>query len=251
MEQLSRNSMAMNRFQEPGFLLVRAQEGDDTSRNALIKKFTPFIMRVASNVSGRYVRLGSDDEASIGLIAFNEAINNYREEKGVSFLSFADTVIRRRLIDYFRKESKAQKVLPLSSFEDRNDESGEDVSNRLEIRQAQETFRIENEATDRRAEIVQYDKLLRDFGLSFAELVEVSPKHEDARRRAIDVARLIAETKEYRDYLKVKGSLPLKALEKEVDMSRKTLERQRKYIIAVTVIFLENLEYLKEYINKV
>ncbi|KAB2951319.1 RNA polymerase sigma factor SigI [Heliorestis acidaminivorans] len=243
--------MAMTRFQEPGFLLVRAQEGDETCRNALIKKFTPFILRVASNVSGRYVRLGSDDEASIGLIAFNEAINNFREEKGVSFLSFADTVIRRRLIDFFRKESKAQKVLPLSTFDDPSDESGEDASNRLEVHQAQETFRLENESSDRRAEIVQYDKLLRDYGLSFAELVEVSPKHEDARRRAIEVARLISETKEYSDYLKLKGSLPLKALEKEVDMSRKTLERQRKYIIAVTIVFLENLEYLKEYINKV
>ncbi|MBC9785665.1 RNA polymerase sigma factor SigI [Heliobacterium chlorum] len=243
--------VSASKHQEPEILLVRAQEGDTLSREALIKKFTPFIMRVTSQTSGRYVRLGSDDEASIALIAFDEAITSYRNEKCVSFLSFAETVIRRRLIDYFRKATRSQKEIPLSSFEyDSEDESGEDTANRMEVRQAKEAYQIENESTDRRDEIIHYNRLLQEYGISFSELVDLAPKHEDARCRAIQVAKMIADNPQYREYLKLKGSLPLKELERDVDVSRKTLERQRKYIIAVTVIFMENLEHLKGYIDK-
>ncbi|MDD2422277.1 MAG: RNA polymerase sigma factor SigI [Heliobacteriaceae bacterium] len=245
-----RSSVMMSKRQEPGILLVRAQEGDERARNLLIEKFTPFILRVTAAASGRYVRLGNDDEVSIALMAFNEAISDYREEKGVSFLSFAETVIRRRLIDFFRKEARAQKVIPLSAFAESEAEDGNEPTNRFEVRQATESYREAVENTDRRTEIIQYSKLLLEYGITFAELVELSPKHEDARVRAIEVARLIAENPAYRDHLKLKGSLPLKALEKEVTISRKTLERQRKYIIAVTIIFIENLQFLKEYIKK-
>ncbi len=43
--------------------------------------------------------------------------------------------------------------------------------------------------------------------------------------------------------------LPIKALLDELDVSRKMLERNRKYIIAITVIFNENYTHLKEYLN--
>ncbi|MCW2278068.1 RNA polymerase sigma factor SigI [Heliophilum fasciatum] len=250
MEHSTRTTVTSSRFQESGLLLSRAQGGDDATRNLLIKKYTPFILRVSSSISKRFVRLGSDDEASIALIAFNEAITNYREEKGISFLSFAETVIRRRLIDYFRKESKAQKMIPLSAFDHYDEDGSDEAVNHLENQQATQFFYAEKEASDRRAEIVEYNRLLQEYGISFQELVRCSPKHEDARRRAIQVARLVAETPRHRDYLKLKGTLPLKALEREVGVSRKTMERQRKYIIAVAVLFMEKLDFLKAYIDK-
>ncbi len=48
---------------------------------------------------------GIDEELSIALMAFNEAIDGYDTSKG-SFLSFAKLVINRRLIDYLRKKTK-------------------------------------------------------------------------------------------------------------------------------------------------
>jgi RNA polymerase sigma factor len=41
----------------------------------LIRRFTPFIMAVVSRATGQFIRMGEDDEASIGLMAFNEAID--------------------------------------------------------------------------------------------------------------------------------------------------------------------------------
>ena len=49
------------------------------------------------------------DEFSIGLQAFNEALDAYQSDKGASFLYFAKMVINRRVIDYIRKIKNSTK----------------------------------------------------------------------------------------------------------------------------------------------
>lgn len=228
----------------------KAQQGNEDIRNELIRLYTRFVLRVAASVCGRYLKVGEDDEASIALIAFNEAINNYNEDRNVSFLSYSELLIKRRLVDYYRKERKADMVMHLSNLE-----SGEGNAERGYLafaqRQAVQRFQEQQEASERRAEITQFTKILKEFGISFEELVKVSPRHEDARMRAIEVGHLVAECGEFRDYLISKKELPLKQMEKVVKISRRTLERQRKYIIAVALILIYNFAYLREYIEKV
>ena len=236
---------------ECGQLVLEAQQGNGMVREHLIKSYAPFILKTTSKVSGRYVRMGEDDEVSVGLIAFNEAIDCFDTNKNSSFLSFAETVIKRRLIDYFRKESTVtKKVVPLSSFEQDEDENTEGTYYYLESKQAAEEFKERNVAVDRKEEIILFTKKLQEFGISFQELVSISPKHEDARIRAMEVAGIIADDREMAAHLVNKKEIPLKQLEQKVDISRKTLERQRKYIIAITLILINDFEYLKGYIAK-
>ena len=54
-------------------------------------------------------------------------------------------------------------------------------------------------------------------------------KHKDARARALEVAKTLASSPELMAFLTKRKALPLKELEKVVGVSRKTLERQRKY----------------------
>ena len=231
----------------PGELLRQARNGVAAARDELIRSYTPFVMRVASQASGRYVRAGEDDEASVGLLAFNEAIDSYDSRKGASFLGFAEVVIKRRLIDHYRKEAGRREV-PLTEF-DQEDEEG-NVENFVQSRRALEEFELRTEAIERREEILRYQETLSRFVISFADLPAISPKHEDARVRAIQAGRLVAQNPEYRSHLCKKKELPLQALEREVSVSRKTLERQRKYIIAVAIIYIEDFVYLKEYIAR-
>lgn len=228
---------------------MKAKNGDKEAREIIIEKFTPFILRVASNISGRYLHIGHDDEVSIGMIAFNEAIDSYQVEKGVSFLTFAETVIKRRLIDYFRKEGKYSKVIPFSSVDREENGNDENTTNRLESEEAKNHVKELEDTQARKDEILRYNKILSEYGISFSELVQISPKHDDARRRAMGVAWIIAGNDRYKKYLMSKKSLPLKQLEAEVKVTRKTLERQRKYIIAVSLIIIGEFNYLKEYIN--
>ncbi|HEX3030766.1 MAG TPA: RNA polymerase sigma-I factor, partial [Bacillota bacterium] len=190
------------------------------------------------------------DEVSIGLIALNEAINTFDPKKSSNFLAFAETTIRSRLIDYYRKENRNSKVVPISALES-DDEGNQDRLSILTARQALAEFQAKGEAADRRSEIVAYAQVLNEYGISFAELVEISPKHDDARRRAVEAAYLIAESPDLRAHLLTKKELPLKVLTEMVDVSRKTLERQRKYIIAIVLVLVYEFSHLKEYVKAI
>jgi RNA polymerase sigma factor len=200
-----------------------------------------------SSVCKRYI-YETDDEFSIGLIAFNEAIEKYSAEKGSSVLSFAEVIIKRRVIDYIRKQTKNQHVsidLTYSSFEEES--AGMVIVNELSL----EEYKKKSDEEIRKEEIIQFQTLLTSFDLSFSDLVENSPKHADARENAIKVAKLLVENRELMDSLYEKKRLPIKQLEKMVNVSRKTIERNRKYIIAIALILSSDYVYLNDYLKGV
>ncbi len=229
-------------------LVTRAQEGDALAREQLIHDYRPFFLRVASSSCRKYLVLGRDDEASIAMIAFNEAIDSYNRDGGASFLSFSEIVIKRRMVDYFRRQSKKNDEIPLSSFE--NDEHEDSVIQRIESKEAHAVLQIQEETEERREEIFRLDQLLSHYGIRFAELVKISPKHQDARDRALQVAKTLVSEPTLLSHLTSKKSLPLKELEERVQVSRKTLERQRKYIITLSLVLIGDFYHLQEYLNR-
>ena len=226
-------------------LLEPARRGDAQAREDLLRQYTPLVLRVGSQVSGRYLQVGRDEEVSVGLLALNEAVDRFDSSRGASFISFAEMVIKRRLIDYYRRQ-KGKSEIPLSDLEAEDDEGN--PLQTVEQREAISRFVEEQEADDRKHEIVRYARRLAEYGIKFSELALISPKHEDARDRAIEAARLVARNPLFSQHLQTKKELPLKQLEERVGVSRKTLERQRKYIIAVALIMLEDFHHLRQYI---
>ncbi len=223
------------------------QQGDQFLLNELIASYKPFIAKTVSSVCKRYIH-ETDDEFSIGLIAFNEAIEKYLPERGKSLLSFAEVLIRRRVIDYIRKQTKHQHIsYDFDNTAHDDDSPGTIIVNELSF----EEYKKKTEEEVRKEEIVHFQALLRSFDLSFTDLVDHSPKHADARKNAIMVAKILAENEELRKLLLEKKRLPIKQLEEMVDVSRKTIERNRKYIIAIALILLNDYLYLKDYIKGV
>ncbi len=96
---------------------VKAAKVEKAAREELIADQLTWITRVTSRVCRRYISRDNDDEYAIALVAFNEAIDSYSPSREASFLSFAEQVIRRRLIDYFRRESRRQQEYPWSGFQ--------------------------------------------------------------------------------------------------------------------------------------
>ncbi|KAB2335193.1 RNA polymerase sigma factor SigI [Bacillus mesophilum] len=218
------------------------QQGDTELQNELIQAFKPFIAKTVSSVCKRYIH-ESDDEFSIGLIAFNEAINQFSEKKGRSLLSFSEILIKRKVIDYIRQQAKYKDTY-YNSVEDGDSPFSQD-------HYSLGNFKQQSDTEARRDEIFHYKKVLEEFGILFSELAELSPKHADARRNAIRAAQLIAADKKMSVALMQKKKLPIKDLQKKLDVSRKTIERNRKYIIAVSLIFLGDYIYLRDYIKAV
>ena len=229
-------------------LVIKAQQGDARVREQILQDYRPFYLRVASGTCKKYLVLGRDDEASIAMIAFNEAIDSYNVDGGASFFSFAEIVIKRRMVDHFRRQSKRTDEIPLSSFE--REEQEDSVLQKIESKEAQTVLQIQEETEERREEIFRLDQLLSHYGIRFSDLVKVSPKHQDARDRALQVAKVLAGDPELLAYLTTRKSLPLKELEERVEVSRKTLERQRKYIISLTLILIGDFYHLQEYLNR-
>ena len=77
----------MNAVSSPS-VVARAQAGDGVAREQLLQDYRPFYLRVASNCCRKYLVLGRDDEASIAMIAFNEAIDSFNSNGGSVFPQF-------------------------------------------------------------------------------------------------------------------------------------------------------------------
>ena len=109
--------------------------------------------------------------------------------------------------------------------------------------------KAENEL--RKEEIIRFTEVLKQYQLSFSDLLQQSPKHADARKNAISVAKTLAEHDELKELFLLKKKLPIKHLETQVEVSRKTIERNRKYIMAITLILIGDFIFLKDYIKGV
>ncbi|OCA89805.1 RNA polymerase sigma factor SigI [Pradoshia sp. D12] len=223
------------------------QEGDLELRNNLLKKYKPFIKKSVSSVCRRYIR-ETDDEFSIGLIAFNDAIDKFSPDKGNGLLPFADTVIRRRVIDYIRSQSKKMNEL---SFEIQHVSEDEYIQSPLDIEKSIENHQRQLNSENLKDEIIRYTELLKIFHITFDQLVKHTPKHVDARNNAIKIAKTIADEPLMLQYVIDKKKLPIKMMEEKVEVSRKTIERNRIYIIAMVLILTGDYLFLKDYLKGV
>ncbi|MCM3739603.1 RNA polymerase sigma-I factor [Oceanobacillus luteolus] len=227
-------------------LVLQVQQGDEEKHDYLLTSYQPFMISVISQVCKRYIDPRQDDEFSIGLSAFNDAIFLYCPTKGCSFLSFAKLIVSRKVIDYIRYNSKRQNDLSFDTFYDE-----ETMENPAEVSAVIEQYQDEQDAINRREETLEYRKKLKEFNLSLLELTEVAPKHRDSRETAVRIARMLNEDDELKQYVLAKKKLPIKKLEKRVSVSKKTIERNRKYILAMFIVLQGNFTYLKEYLKEV
>mgnify|MGYP000906299327 CR=1 FL=1 len=231
----------------PEELLLKAQKGDTQSREVVIKAFKPHVVRVASSCCGRYLRVGEDEEISVALLALNEAIDSYKPGQGNSFPGFVSVVVKRRLIDYYRRNKTRHLEIPFSNFEDDAEETS--TLQLLEQKEAEKVYSQQEEARERQEEIVYYTRLLAEYNITLRELVKCSPKHESARRRAILAAELLANDPELVARFRKYKELPLKEIENKLPFSRKTLERHRKYIVALLLVRTEDLPHIRAYLK--
>ena len=200
----------------------------------LISEFKPFIAGVAQKRAGKFLEYGVDEELSVGLSAFKEAMDSYDNKRG----SFARLVINMRLIDYYRKLSKKGKEKNLNLDDDSDPAAGFIDSASME------QYRIDEENEKRILEIMEYRTELQKWGITLEELAEISPRQESLREEYKKVAReIVRHTFMLRDLMKTKR-LPLKELGEIMPLHRKKLERGRIYIIAMVLAMVGNLSYI-------
>ncbi len=215
-------------------LVNSARAGDREARDELVAFHRPFIYKMASRFSGRALHWENDEELSVALVAFDEALNKYEARRDAGFLTYAATVIRLRLIDYFRREARHPKPVTLST-----DLEGEEIAESpAEVREAWARYEAAQEESRMVEEIDLLTVELSRYGITVADLAAGSPKHRDTKRTLLMAARTLLQHPELVASLKRNRMLPLKELQELSGVSRKVLETGRRYIVAVAVIYM-------------
>ena len=200
---------------------------DDEKLSEFIKQYEFFIINTASKTAKHYISK-SDDEWAIALTAFSDAVKKYEYERG-SFISFAELIIRNSLIDYYRVQGKRSKEIQVEQIED-------------------EAI-VEYNDNNLKLEIEAITQVLKSYNFSFMDLVGCSPKATKTKIACAKAVSYIIKNPLLMNEMQVSKQLPIKIIEKNIDIPRKIIERHRKYIIAAVEILYGEYPYLSEYLS--
>lgn len=230
----------MNLFNSLERRVVKAKSSPgETDR--LIAEYQPFIAKTVREHLGRFTPQTDSDEYSTALSAFHEALTAYDPAKG-KFLPFASGVIRRRLIDLYRRQHRAPRTV---SIEGAAEEDSRDITADASRR----AYEAETEASQRRYEILAFTEALQRHGITFQQLAAHSPRQAALRGQYHGIVRLIMADDGLKTQILDTGRLPMKALETQGGLDRKRLDRGRIYILSCVLILSGDYPYLKEYIE--
>ena len=188
--------------------LALSAAGDEDRREELILSQEQTILRTASAACRRFVSR-SDDEFSVALCAFSKAVDVYDEEKG-DFLPFAQMLIKRDLIDWFRSQKNTLREISVAPHVLEGDgEPEEDPSGAYLA-----VVKSSREASDHslRDEIVAANEMLQDYGFRFFDLTECSPQQDKTRKECALAIRFMLTDSALFSALKKSRKLPIKAL---------------------------------------
>ena len=218
----------------------------------LAEENKPWILKTVSDVTQRYIT-DSDDEWSIALMAFNEAVQGYDESKG-SFRAFAALVIKRRILDHLRSESRFESETSVdpnafSGELDAEEASGIDLAVKESMAEEAMQDPKEERAAKAREEIEEMQAILKEYGFSFFDLAECSPRAEKTKKSCGIAVRTLVASAAMMALMRLKRLLPIKELSEASGVIRKILERHRKYIIAAAEILDGDFPILASYMD--
>lgn len=223
---------------------VYQSKEDIEAADRFISSYMPFIKSETAKFLNRPPVEGQDDELSIAMIAFHEAINGYEEERG-AFLSYASMLIKNRLIDHWRSGQRQAHTMSIETPV--NDENAT-LSDTLTDGVDPNDSRVLRAAT--RNEIKELSQQLLAFDVSLTDVAENSPRQARTKEACLSALDVVKEHPDLLDTFLKTQRLPLKDLAKMADVPKKTLERHRKYLVALLVIYSNGYEIIRGHLSQ-
>lgn len=225
---------------------VYAAKVDTDAADALIRQYLGFIRSETVKFTHAAPEDGHEDELSIAMLAFYECILNYEKRRG-AFLPYAARAIRNRLIDHYRVEKRHGNVISLHT------PAGDEEDRALldTLPDARDAIGEFESRTASQKEIQEFGAQLAQFGISFSDVADNCPRQERtlaACRRVLDFARsrpdLLKKVEET-------GKLPMAELSAGSATDRKTMERHRKYLVAILLAFTNGYEIIRGHLCQI
>ena len=155
-------------------------------------------------------------------------------------------LIRSRIIDYQRKEARHQGQVSLYA------ENNEDDRTILDgMADGRDHFQESANLEATRQEIEELAAAMKRFGVSFSDVADNSPRQERTLAACASAIRFAAGNQQLLDEVLKTGKLPLGKLVQGSGAERKTLERHRKYILAMLLIQTNGYEIIRGHLRHV
>lgn len=213
--------------------------------NDFIRDEQQHILRLTGRVLNKNIT-ESDDEYSIALMAVSEAVETYDRTRG-DFWSYAAFVIKSREVDYYRKNKRTGEneiTVSPETFGGDVDEDDPAIALKRDISQKTATYADPT----LKEEIEALGQKLDSFGISFFDLAECSPKAKKSREACSLVLKAIFTPPPLIDELIKSRTLPIKKILSREKVSRKQIDRHRKYLISAALILTGDYPEIAEYI---
>lgn len=226
---------------------VQSAKTDSEAADALICQYMGFIRSETVKFLHTAPENGHEDELSIAMLAFYEAVLAYEKSRG-AFLPYAARAIKNRLIDHYRTEKRHGNVISLHTPLGGEEDGGELLDTIPDTVDHAGDYVVR---TASRREIQEFSEKLAQFGLAFSDVADNCPRQERtfaACRRVLDFARTQPELlKRVEDT----GKLPMGELAAGSGTDKKTMERHRKYLVAILLAFTNGYEIIRGHLCQV
>ena len=213
---------------------VHAAKTDSEAADALIGQYMGFIRSETVKFTHAAPENGHEDELSIAMLAFYESILSYEKSRG-AFLPYRAEKRHGNVVSLHAPAGGDEEDRSLLDFlPDTRDEIGA-----FEVRTASQK------------EIQEFGDQLAGFGISFSEVADNCPRQErtlSACRRVLDYARSRPELLEK---LVETGRLPMGELAAGSGTDKKTMERHRKYLVAILLAFTNGYEIIRGHLCQI
>ena len=106
------------------------------------------------------------------------------------------------------------------------------------------------DASDARKEIMEFAQQLSKYGLKLSDIVDNCPRQERTLAACHRVLAYVRENPMLLDHLTTTGKLPIAALSAGSNVERKTMERHRKYLVALLLAFTNGFEIIRGHLRQ-
>ena len=203
---------------------VAAAKKSQEAANALIQDYLPYIQAETSRALNGAPSGLHEDEVSIAMFAFHEAVETYERERG-TFMGYAAYTIGRKLDEQERRQRWHRGF-------DFVEEEGAQA-----IKQA---------AKD---EIVKLTALLKEYGLNFSDIADNCPKQERALEACRIALKYAMDRPQLMEELKQSKRLPLARSCEGTGIDWRVLDRFYKYILAMILVYSSDCDNIKRYLR--
>ena len=209
--------------------------------DSLVTDYLPFLKKEIA----KYENMGFsyDERLSLAMLVFVNCVKQYDEDKG-KFISFLSASVKYRLIDQYRINKKDRRVVSIhgdaNSHEDGDDHMTDEIS-------VQRYLKSEEEK-GLREEIHAFNEELKEHSLSFSTLKENCPKQKRSRKLCMKLAFEIANDAAMKENFMKSGRLPQTEAAMRTGISVKTVEKYRRYIVALVILLLGDYSSITSFI---